>query len=296
MLTRELRAPAPVKAKRQQRHPRGEKKVAENTKWHALISAWLGEAFDAMDASLYFVALVPAMSELLGTHNETLIGQYGSFVLAIFMMGWFVGAVAFGTLADRIGRRKTMLLTILIYSAATGLCALCQDWIQLSVCRFIVGCGIGGEICLGTVVVAEFWKGRSRLWATCLLESSFNAGLLLSAGINAALGVYGWRWMFLVGVVPALATIYIRSKLKESDAFQEVSSHREQARNTEIQVAKPIDSAVLKSPFAQLMAPDMKPRLIVVASLCASAIVGFWACVSWLPAWTNQLTGTVAVA
>jgi len=181
-----------------------------------------------------------------------------------------------------------MLITILLYSLATGLCALCQNWMQLAACRFIVGCGIGGEICLGTVVVAEFWKGRSRLWATCVLESSFNAGLLLSSGINLLLGAYGWRWLFVAGVIPALATVYIRSKLKESEEFEEVSKHRKETKG--------LDKIESKSSWAQLMEPEMRSKLIWTAMIAMSAIVGFWACVSWLPAWVNQLTGDIAIS
>lgn len=285
MLSLDRRPPsAQLVRERQAQKAEGDSKKG---KWHALVATWLGEAFDAMDASLYFVALVPAMSELLRSNNDTLIGQSGSTVLAIFMLGWFFGALIFGSLADRIGRRKTMLITILVYSIATGLCALCQNWMQLAACRFVVGCGIGGEICLGTVVIAEFWKGRSRLWATCVLESSFNAGLLFSSGLNVLLGAHGWRWLFVAGVIPALATVYIRSKLKESESFEEVAKHRKE------KVA--VDKTGVKSSWAQLMEPGMKGKLIWTALIAMSAIVGFWACVSWLPAWVNQLTGDIAI-
>ena len=171
-------------------------------KWHALFAAWLGEAFDAMDASLYIIALYPIVSELLRSKSDIEIGQTGSVILAIFMLGWFFGALLFGTLADKIGRRKTMLITILIYSVATGFCALAHDWLQFAACRFVVGLGIGGEIPLGTVVVSEFWKSRGRIWASCALESSFNIGLLLSAGFNAVLGPYGWRWLLWLELFP----------------------------------------------------------------------------------------------
>jgi MFS family permease len=285
MLSLERRAPSLQLAEKKQLEgkPDGSKKG----KWHALAATWLGEAFDAMDASLYFVALVPAMTELLRSNNDTVIGQTGSIVLAVFMMGWFFGALIFGGLADRIGRRKTMLITILLYSLATGLCALCQNWMQLAACRFVVGCGIGGEICLGTVVIAEFWKGRGRLWATCVLESSFNAGLLFASGLNVLIGVYGWRWLFIAGVIPALATVYIRSKLKESESFEEVAKHRVETVSATSE--KP------KSSWAQLMERDMRGKLFWTASFAMSAIVGYWACVAWLPAWVNQLTGDIAI-
>jgi MFS family permease len=263
--------------------------------WHALAAAWLGEAFDAMDASIFFIAMVPAMTELLRSQSSIEIGQIGSVILAIFMLGWFFGAIGFGVLADRIGRRKTMILTILIYSAATGLCALCNNWMQLAACRFIVGCGIGGEICLGTVIIAEFWKGRPRLWATALLESSFNAGLMFAAMFNSLLGPLGWRWLFVAGIIPALMTLYVRSKITESQSFETVKSNREGARRKNINELTNHEKSLLRSPIVELITGETKGRLLVTAILGASAVVGYWACVAWIPAWVNQLTGTAAI-
>jgi MFS family permease len=273
----------------------GEIKPAIKGRWHAMWAAFLGEAFDAMDASIFFVAMYPAISELLQTKSDTYIGQIGSVVLATFMMGWFLGAFVFGALADKIGRRKVMLLTILIYSAATGCCALSHNWMELAACRFIVGLGIGGEICLGTVIVSEFWSGKGRLWATACLESSFNVGLLLSAGANALFGDLGWRVLFLVGIIPALFTLYIRSKLTESDSFAKVAAYRQQLENKKGTLDES-EQAFLISPFRRLMQPELRGRLISTAALSASAIIGYWACVAWLPSWINQLTGTTAVS
>jgi MFS family permease len=263
-------------------------------RWHAMWAAFMGEAFDAMDASIFFVAMYPAISELLQTKNDTYIGQIGSVVLATFMMGWFFGAFVFGALADKIGRRKVMLLTILIYSVATGCCALAHSWMELAACRFVVGLGIGGEICLGTVIVSEFWSGKGRLWATAFLESSFNVGLLLSAGANMLFGDLGWRVLFLVGIIPALFTLYIRSKLTESTSFEQVAAYRKQLENKNGTLDENEKSFMI-SPFRRLMQPELRGRLISTAALSASAIIGYWACVAWLPSWINQLTGAIAV-
>jgi MFS family permease len=264
------------------------------SKWHALVAAFLGEAFDAMDASIFFIAMYPAINELLGTKNDVAIGQVGSYILAVFMMGWFFGAFIFGSLADRIGRRKVLLSTILLYSVATGLCALSHNWMELAACRFFVGLGIGGEICLGTVIVSEFWRGKSRLWATCVLESSFNAGLLLCSLANVCCGSMGWRVLFLVGVIPALFTLYIRSGLKESSTFKQMEDHKAQLRAQGDKLSAE-DAVQLQSSFKQLFSSQWRMKLTWSAALSMSAIVGYWACVAWMPAWINQLTGTLAV-
>jgi MFS family permease len=274
------------------RNPEANKKTGH---WHALSAAWLGEAFDAMDASLFFIAMYPAMSELLSSRNDVEIGQVGSIILAIFMFGWFLGAIGFGILADRLGRRKTMILTILIYSLATGLCALSQNWQQLAACRFVVGAGIGGEICLGTVIIAEFWRGRGRLWATACLESSFNAGLMLAAGLNCLSGPYGWRWLFVAGIIPALMTLYVRSKIKESSAFEAVKARRNEIKEKKAEELTAHDKKLLRLPVVELVKGEARGQLFVTALIGASAVIGYWACVAWIPAWVNQLTGAAAV-
>ena len=113
--------------------------------FHVLLATWLGTLFDGMDCSIYILTLYPSLSELLGTTSHATVGSYGALLLALFMFGWAAGAVVFGMCADRIGRSKTLVLTVLLYAFCTGLCAICQTWQELALCRFFVGCGIGGE-------------------------------------------------------------------------------------------------------------------------------------------------------
>src|SRR6185503_13223559 len=110
--------------------------------WRVLICACLGWALDIMDGYLYAIILFPAMSDLLGTAESATIGLYGGFVLSIFMIGWALGGLIFGPIADRYGRAKTMALTILIYAAFTGLCGSARTWQELAVYRFLTGIGI----------------------------------------------------------------------------------------------------------------------------------------------------------
>ncbi len=266
-----------------------------SSRWHAFAAAWFGEAFDAMDASIYFIALYPAMAELLHSKNDSEIGWYGSIVLAVFMLGWAGGAVIFGSLADRIGRAKTMIITILIYALASGLCAISHSWMELAICRFFVGLGIGGEIGLGFVLIAETWKDRSRIWATCAGEASFTCGVLFCAFFNEILGHHGWRWLFVAGLIPALLTLYIRSSLKDSEAFTNVKAHRKRLANKSAHELTEDDHKFLRLPLADLLKGQSRINLLVMASICTCAIIGWWACLSWIPPWVNQLTGKLAV-
>ena len=121
--------------------------------WHTFIATWLGGVFDGMDSSIFAMVLYPALSDLLHTTSHSTVGQVGSYIIAMFMVGWAIGAVFFGWLADRIGRAKTMLITILVYSLCTGLSALSWDVASFSFFRFVTGLGVGGEFAVGVALV-----------------------------------------------------------------------------------------------------------------------------------------------
>lgn len=269
--------------------------AAQRARWHVLLATWLGELFDGMDASIYVLVLFPAVSELIGTSSHAIVGQYGSVILAIFMIGWAFGAMVFGTMADYIGRAKTMIITILIYALASGLCAFSQNWWQLALFRFLVGCGIGGEISIGGVMISEYWRGRSRLHAIAALNTSFGCGYLLAALFNLVFGQLGWRWLFVLGVAPALVTLYIRSKLKEPEQFTAVQRLKRQLRKTPGTQLSEEHSELVRFTFPTLFAADHRFKVLIVIALASTAIVGYWAVLSWIPAWINQLTGTKAV-
>lgn len=271
-------------------------KSAVDSKWHVLLATWLGELFDGMDASIFVLVMFPAVSELLGTKSHSVVGQYGSYILALFMVGWAVGSVTFGIVADRIGRTKTMVLTILLYACSTGLCALSHTWWELAGYRFLVGCGIGGEISIGAVMLSEHWRGKARLHAAGVLSSSFGFGYLIAALLNFGLGTIGWRYLFIAGVAPALVTLYIRSSLHEPEHFtliQELRARLKQANHAKL---NGVQKEFLRSPLFELFSAKFRVQVVLVAALASAAIVGYWAVLSWIPAWINQLTGTAAVA
>lgn len=264
-------------------------------RWHALVAASLGILFDAMDASIYFMVLYPALSELLKTSNDTEIGVCGSLVLAVFMVGWALGSFVFGIVADHIGRVRTMVITILLYAVSTGLCALSHSWQELAFYRFLVGLGIGGEISIGAVMLGESWNGRGRIYATSMMELAFCLGFLATSVVNLSLGHSTWRWLFLVGIVPALLTLYIRMKLKEPDNFEHVKLARRQLEEKRANERTPDDLTLGKASAIEIFSGSVLGRTVIITTLAGVAIVGYWAAVAWIPAWVNQLTGTLAV-
>jgi len=267
----------------------------ESSRWHVLLATWLGEMFDGMDASIFVLVIFPALSELLATKSHSVVGVYASVILATFMLGWAVGGIGFGILADYIGRARTLVYTILLYAIFTGLCALSHNWQEMAIYRFLVGCGIGGEISIGGVLIAECWRGKSRLYATGVMTSSFGTGYLVASLLNLFLGGLGWRWLFVAGIVPALLTAYIRAKLKEPAQFELMREYKQRLRAKPKSEWSAQEAELLKFTFPQIFNGKNISKTILVTALASTAIVGYWAVLSWIPPWINQLTGTAAV-
>lgn len=263
--------------------------------WHVLLATWLGGVFDGFDSSIFAMVLFPAVSELIGSKDTASVGQFGSYIIALFLVGWAIGAAFFGWLADRIGRAKTLTLTILVYALCTGLCATAHTWWEMGLYRFLVGAGIGGEMGIGAVLLTECWPKKSRLHAVGFMATSLGFGYLLTASLNLMLGGFGWRWLFVAGIAPAFLTLYIRSKLKEPENFTRMQSAREEAKNTNHEHRTEEQHELMKSPFATLISPENIRKTCIVAMLTSCAIIAWWAVLSWIPSWINQITGDLAV-
>lgn len=263
--------------------------------WHVLLATWLGGVFDGFDSSIFAMVLFPAVSELIGTKDSSSVGQYGSYIIAMFLVGWAIGAAFFGWLADRIGRAKTLTLTILVYALCTGLCAAAHSWWEMGLYRFLVGAGIGGEMGIGAVLLTECWPKKSRLHAVGFMATSLGVGYLLTASLNLMLGGFGWRGLFVAGIAPAFLTLYIRSKLKEPDNFTRMQNAREEAKNTNHADRTEEPHELMTSTFAALVNKENLRKTCIVSMLTSCAIIAWWAVLSWIPSWINQITGDLAV-
>lgn len=234
--------------------------------WRVLLCACLGWALDIMDGYLYAIILFPAMSDLLGSTESAVIGWYGGIVLSIFMIGWALGGLIFGPIADRYGRAKTMAITILIYAAFTGLCAIAGSWQELALYRFLTGLGIGGEWAAGAALIAETWPAKSRAKAAGIMQASGGIGFFLAIALYLFIGPYGWRWVFALGILPAIVAFYIRHSLEEPERW------RKAAKQT-------------GNPFAALFAAASRRDLLVATGLAVVATFGYQGAIQWVPSW-----------
>jgi MFS family permease len=253
--------------------------------WFVLIVAALGWLFDTMDQQLFTLARVPAMKELLADSptepaSQKVVDAYGPYATSIFLIGWATGGLAFGILGDRIGRARTMLWTILIYSLFTGLSAFSRGFWDFACYRFLTGLGVGGEFAVGVALVAEVMPDTARPYALGLLQALSAVGNITAALINIGFGrlqetgllgelhVFGvkltaWRLMFVVGTLPALLAVVIRRRLKEPERWQAVAH--------EGVATKQLGS------YSQLFG-DSRWRKNAVIGLCLafSGVVGLW--------------------
>src|SRR5258708_7723227 len=180
--------------------------------WKSGIAAWLGWLFDGFDFQLYILVATPFVAHLLGDidQKDPQVGLYGSWISAAFLFGWALGGGFFGRVADRIGRSRALMLTILTYAIFTGMSFFAQTWWQLLIFRFVSALGIGGEWAVGASLLSETWPRRWRPWMAAVLQTGVNLGVMLAALAAFVLAAFPNRYVFLVGVLPAFLVLWIR--------------------------------------------------------------------------------------
>ena len=187
--------------------------------WLVLLIASLGWVFDVFEGQVFVASMDELAKELLGSDaTEGDRSFYNNISMGMFLFGGAMGGVAFGVVSDRIGRARTMILTILMYSAFTCLTAFAQEWWHVAVLRFLVAMGVGGEWAVASSMVAEHFPTRARAWSGAIFHASSVFGTFLAVAVGefiVANPQWGWRWAFGIGVVPALLTLWIRWQLRD---------------------------------------------------------------------------------
>ena len=186
------------------------------TQWRTLIATNLGWLFDGYEAYALFLTVGPAMRSLLEPSQYAQIPAYIGTVVAITLLGWGIGGFCGGILADYIGRKRTMIYAILAYSILTGLTAISFNWISFALLRFLVGIAIGSEWATGSSMMAELWPNEARGKGAGLMQCGLGIGFFLASFIwlfVSAFGPEAWRYMFVLGILPALLTLWIRTSI-----------------------------------------------------------------------------------
>ncbi len=232
----------------------------------ALGAAALGWMLDSFDVMLYSLVLAALMTDLqLG---KTEAGVLGSITLVAAA----VGGLAFGHIADRFGRTRAMMGSMLLYATFTAACGLATNFVQLAVFRVFLGFGMGGEWASGAALVSETWPAAHRGKALGLMQSAWAVGYALAAVVTAVvLPLAGWRAVFFVGVLPAFATIWIRRNVKESDAWLATRGQRR----------PPLAG------FAEILSPTFRNVTLALTLMNSFTLFAWWGFNLWVPAYLS---------
>ncbi len=264
--------------------------------WRVLFMSNLGWLFDGFEIYALFLTVGFALHQLLETAQLAALPRYAGIVLATTVFGWATGGVLGGIIADYIGRKRTMMLAILAYSLTTGLSAIAWNWQSFAILRFLVGVGIGSEWVTGASLVSELWPDNARGKGGGLLQSGAGIGSFLASGVWLLIGGLGpnaWRFMYLVGVLPALLVLWLRRGMPESTRWEEANERRRAARAQQQSgiALEGVDAALTRFTVTDMfLDKSVRPRLIAAFLMMLSVTFGFWGVATFVPTYV----GTVA--
>jgi MFS family permease len=257
----------------------------DRVQWNTLIASNLGWLFDGFETYALILTVGVAMQQLLPPGQHAQIAAYAGTVIAVTLLGWGIGGLIGGILADYIGRKRMMIIAVLAYSATSGLSAFSFNWTSFALLRFLVGVAIGSEWATGSSMVAELWPDRARGKGAGLMQCGLGMGFFLASLVWLFVGGLepdAWRYMYLIGVVPALLTLWIRRAIPESAVWQQAAARRrtEQARFT----------------MVDLVADrTLRGRTIAVFLMGLASTVGFWGVSTWVPPFIGGVAGAAGL-
>jgi MFS family permease len=231
--------------------------------WKTLVAAFLGWMLDAMDFVLYLMAVTTLQREF--DYDTAASG----LLATVALLASAVGGVVFGVVADRFGRTRALMATIVIYSFCSLGTATAQNLAQLLVWRALLGLGIGGEWASGAVLISETWPAEHRDKAMGIMQSGWALGYILAAVAAAiVLPLFGWRALFVVGALPALLVFWLRREVHEPQVWLA-------RRQREISIVEPLRMIFGRALFT---------RTLLGALLFGTVMFAYWGLFTWLPA------------
>jgi MFS family permease len=190
--------------------------------WKSGIAAWLGWMFDGLELHLYTLVALPFVAQLLDNLPTTdpSVGQHASLIQGSFLLGWALGGAFFGRIGDRLGRARALSLTVLTYAVFTGMSFFATEWWHLMIFRFLAALGVGGEWAVGASLLSETWPRKWRPWIAAVLQCGVNIGILFAVLANHLMARSEPKYLFLVGIIPALLVFWIRRAVPETEEWQ----------------------------------------------------------------------------
>jgi len=265
--------------------------------WRVLTASFMGWVFDGYETYALFIVMPFVLKSMLSPEQYAHRALWAGIAIGVTLLGWGIGGLAGGVLADYIGRKKMMVYSVLFYALFTGLSAFTSVfWVFCSL-RFITGLAMGSEWCTGVALLAETWPNRARPKGAGFLQSGFGFGTLIAALIWMILsrtmpfGQNTWRLVFLIGTLPALFCLYIRRSIDESAKWIEAVREQRWAATGKNNPGTS-DATQAKRPFTLteiFREPESRKRTLLAFILSLATTVGWWAISSWLPAFAAQM-------
>jgi MFS family permease len=269
--------------------------------WKTLLATNLGWMFDGYETFALILVVGVALRQLLDPSQLAQIPGYAGTVISITLLGWGVGGMIGGVLADYIGRRRTMIYAILAYSLMTGLSALAWDWVSFALLRFLVGIAIGSEWATGTSITAEVWPDHARGKGAGLMQCGLGIGFFLASLIWLFVGAWGpdaWRIMFLIGILPSLFALWLRTGIPESAPWERANAQRRDAvkrRRSGVALAAE-ETALTRFTVVDLFVePEIRRRAVLVFLCSLATTLAWWGISTWVPPYVGSVAAAAAL-
>jgi MFS family permease len=265
--------------------------------WKTMIASNIGWMFDGYETFALILVVGVALHQLLEPSQFAQIPGFAGTVIGITLLGWGIGGVLGGVLADYVGRRRTMIIAILAYSLTTGLSAFAWNWESFALFRFIVGIAIGSEWSTGASMTAEVWPDNARGRGAGLMQCGLGIGFFLASLVWLFVSGYGpgaWRIMFFIGVIPALFTLWLRTGISESKKWEQSNDKRKsaQAKKNSGAALSSEDHALTRFTLADLFAdPEIRKRTIIAFLMSLTTTVAWWGISTWVPPFVAGMAG-----
>ncbi|MEE3750860.1 MFS transporter [Mycobacterium intracellulare] len=270
---------------------------APRARRRGFIGAYLGWLFDGYETFATVLVARTAVDDLVGPHTAVDHPLYVGAILSTTLVSWAAGGLASGVLADRFGRRRVLLWSILWYAVFAGLTAVSPTYVALIVFRFLTGFGMGAEWGAGSSLVSEISDPRRRGVRIALLQSGFGLGFLVATGAWQVINVGGsadWRWMYLLGVAPALLAGFIRRGVSDPQLWNDSDRRRRDSidRLARGEAISGIDRELARPLLVQLLGrAKFRNQVAVLLVGALASTLGWWAVSTWIPAFTGQKLG-----
>ena len=241
-------------------------KTISKTQWYALLAAMMGWALDAFDVLLYVFALTTIMKEWNLTTTQA------GFLASVTLFASAFGGIVFGVLADRIGRKNALMATVLIFSVMSGVSGLTQNIWQLALARTLLGLGMGGEWASGALLVSETWPPEHRGKAIGIMQGGWAIGYIFAAIVaGTILPWLGWRVLFFIGIIPALFTVWVRTKVEEPEIWVKTQEEKKEGFS-----------------LLQIFRPDLIRYTVFCTFIASFVMFAYWGLFTWLPGFLSM--------